>query len=110
MSAKHALPTEFQDLECFSEKWALATEVERNKQRRGSTMEELNEYYEAILPRMDAIITYLNEYPFEQMPEDAKRLLYMGLSLMEISPAIELLGEPDESGVFEAARFNIIDT
>ena len=72
-------------------------------------MEEIRAFYEAILPRMDEVITYLNQYPLEAMPEDATRLFYLALSFMEISPAVELFGEPDESGVFEAERFKIIE-
>ena len=108
--ANVALPKKFQDLEPFAEKWALAREAERNHRRRSSTMPQLQEFYDAILPRMDDVVSYLNQFPLDHMPEEAQRLLYMGLSLMEISPAIELLGEPDESGVFDAERFHIVDT
>ena len=107
--SKVALPKGFQDLEPFVENWALSREVERNRQRRSSTIEQLQEFYDAILPRMDEIVGYLNQFSLDEMPKDAQRLLNMGLSLMEIAPAIELLGEPDESGVFEAERFHIVE-
>ena len=102
------LPEPFADLEPFVA-WAIPTENERNRRRRASTIEELRAFYDAILPRMDEIIAFLNQYPLDQMPDDARRLLHMGLSFMEVSPAIELLGEPDESGVFEASRFTIVE-
>jgi hypothetical protein len=107
-SGDGTLPETFADLEQFVV-WALATETARNARRRASTMEELRAFYDAILPRMDEVIEYLDEYPLDAMPADARRLFLMGLSFMEVSPAIELLGEPDESGVFEASRFTILD-
>ncbi|CAN5690040.1 hypothetical protein BH20ACI3_BH20ACI3_08680 [soil metagenome] len=107
--ASHLLPDQFRELNSFVETWALVTESERNARRRSSTMEEIQKFYNAILPRMDEIITHLNQYPLDSLPEDAKRLFYLALSFMEVSPAVELLGEPDETGAFEAARFKIIE-
>ena len=101
------LPEPFADLEPFVA-WALATEDERNRRRRSSSMEDLRAFYDALLPRMDDVIAFLNQYPLDAMPDDARRLLYIGLSFMEVSTAVELLGEPDESGVFEASRFTIV--
>ncbi|HET9529499.1 MAG TPA: hypothetical protein VFQ92_04055 [Blastocatellia bacterium] len=104
-----SLPEQFQDLGPFAAMWSLATESERNRRRRASTMEQLQAFYDAVLPRMDSIITYLNQYSLDDMPEDARRLFYIALSFMEVSPAVELLHEPDEAGVFEAERFKIVE-
>lgn len=109
MSTGHLLPEQFKALEPFASEWALASESERNKKRRSSAMEEIRAFYGAMLPRMDQIIAYLNRYPLDEMPEDAKRLFYLALSFMEVSPAVELFGEPDESGVFPADRLKIIE-
>lgn len=108
MTISNSLPVQFEDLNNFTA-WALPTETERNRKRRASTMAELQSFYDAILPRMDAVIAYLNQFPLDQMPVEAQRLFYMALSLMEISTAVELLGEPDESGVFDAERFKIVE-
>ncbi len=101
------LPSQFNQLNSLAEKWALASELDRNDRRRSSTMEEIQSCYDAMLPRMDEIIAYLNQYPLNNLPADAQRLFYLALSFMEISPAIELFKEPDETGVFAAGRFKI---
>ena len=103
------LPEPFQDLGPYVVTWALATEVERNRTRRAGSMEELKKFYNALLPRMDEIIQYLNKFPLDGMPDDARRLYYVALSFMEVSPAVELIGEPDETGAFDAERFKIIE-
>ncbi len=77
-------------------------------------MEEIQAYYNTLVPRIDGIIAYLNQFSLGKMPGEAIRLeairlLYLALSFMEISPAVELFGQPDEANVFEAARFRIIE-
>ena len=103
------LPQQFQELDSFVDRWALATEQERNARRRASTMGELQRFYNEMLPRMSGIIEYLNQYSLDSLPEEALRLFYLALSFMEVSPAVELFGEPDESGVFKATRFVICE-
>jgi hypothetical protein len=109
MTTPNLLPEAFESLSTYVSAWALKTEIERNKKRRTSTMEELRTFYAALLPRMDEIIQYLNQYPLDGMPAEATRLFQLALSFMEVSPAVELIGEPDETGVFAAERFTIIE-
>ena len=99
------LPNPFKDLEPFASGWALATERERNRKRLSSTMEELRAFYNAVLPRMEAILEYLNQFPPDKMPEEARRLFFLTLSLAEIAPAVELFGQPEVIDGFESSRF-----
>jgi len=99
------LPEQFSDLERFVGPWALATERERNRKRLSSTMEEIRTFYDAMLPRMAATVEYLNQFPLEQMPEEAKRLLYLTLSLAEVANAVELFGQPGVIDGFDPERF-----
>ncbi len=109
MPEANPLPQGFADLARFVSAWALPTETERSCKRRSSSMEELRTYYESLLPRMDAIIAHLNQFPLDALPEPEQRLLYLALSFMEVSPAVELFNAPDEPGVFDAARFRIVE-
>ena len=99
------LPGQFQDLEPFASEWVLAEERERNRKRLSSTMEELLAFHNAIFPRMEAILEYLNQFPLDKMPEEARRLFLLTLSLAEIAPAIELFGQPGVIDGFESSRF-----
>jgi len=98
------LPDAFQDLPPFAE-WALATERERNRKRLSSSMEEIQVFYDAILPRMEAVIAYLNQFPLDAMPADAQRLLYLTFSLAEVSTAVELFKQPSVADGYDASRF-----
>ena len=48
-----ALPAGFADLEPFTASGALATEKERFAKRLASSMDELQAFYDAALPRLD---------------------------------------------------------
>ncbi len=98
------LPEQFSDLEPFAKEWALATGPERARQRLSSSIEKIRAFYDAMLPRMDEIITYLNQFPLEKIPEQAKPLFYLTLSLAEVSRPVELYGQPEAAGI-EESRF-----
>ena len=103
--SERLLPESFQDLEPFAAAWSLATEKERNRRRVSSTMEEIQAFYAAVLPRMEMIIAYLNQFPLETMPAEAQRLFYLTFSLAEVAPAVELFKQPGVVDGYDAARF-----
>ncbi len=103
--SERLLPESFQDLEPVAAAWSLATERERNRKRLSSSMEEIQAFYAAILPRMEAVIAYLNQLPLDSMTVDAQRLMYLTLSLAEVAPAVELFKQPSVVDGYDAARF-----
>lgn len=103
MSLQH-FPASFADLEPLAA-WALATEGQRARKRRNSTMVEIRAFYDAIVPRMDAILDYLNQLPLDTMPDDAQRLLHLTLSLAEVATAVELFNQPLVTDGYDPERF-----
>ncbi len=99
------LPDQFKDLEPFVGAWALARAAERHRKRLSSEMAEIEAFYQAMLPRMDAIIDYLNQFSIDALPEEAKRLFYLTLSLAEVAPAVELFRQPGVVDGFDPSRF-----
>jgi hypothetical protein len=88
------LPPEFADLEPHAETWCLATEAERWDQRVASSMPELVDFYDAAFPRLEAALDHCNEHPLEGLPEDVERLLQLVHSLVLVSMAVEIFGQP----------------
>lgn len=105
--AEHILPEPFADLAPYLA-WALPTDRERCVKRQSSSMDEINAFYHAMLPRMDAILSYLEQYPPEQVPADAQILFFLTLSLAKIAPAVEMYGEPNAEGL-DALRLTAVD-
>lgn len=84
------LPQQFRDLEKWSS-WALPTEVERYSKRASCSMETLRAFYDAMKPRMEEIIQYLERFPWgTPLGEEDERLFHMGMSYMEAAVPIDL--------------------
>jgi hypothetical protein len=94
------LPQQFKDLEPFVSAWALATEKERTEKRYASTMAELQAFYDAMLPRMEAILDYLQQFTLDKMPAEVKRLFYLSLSMAEVASPVELFKQPTVPDTF----------
>ncbi len=102
------LPTEFADLERFAAEWALPSERARNQFRVQRPMAELEDYYQTVFPRMNALCDYIDQYTIDAMPRPAARLLQLGLMLMEVVPAVEVYRAPDVPNSIAHARLRII--
>lgn len=97
-------PEAFQDLEKWSA-WALATEQERSDKRQASTMAEIRAFYDAMLARTEAVLAYVEQFPLDAMPENARRLFFLTLSLAEVASAVELFGQPYVVDGYDIKRF-----
>ncbi len=98
------LPEQFRDLEQWIG-WSLETEGERSDRRQASTMEDITAFYEAMLARMEEVLPYLEQFSLEELPDDAKRLFYLTLSLAEVAPAVEQFGQPSVVDGYDIKRF-----
>lgn len=99
------LPADFEDLERFAASgWLLETERERHAKRYASSMDEIRDLYDTMKPRMDAVVAYLNKFPLGEMPGEAHNLFLLGLSLMEVSNAVEMFGRQRAVEGFDAAQ------
>jgi len=88
------LPARFAALEPFAPTWCLATEAERWHRRHASTMAELTMFYDAFFPRLEEAIDYCNAFPLDRLPDDVTNLLRLIYSLVMVSMAIEVFGQP----------------
>ena len=100
------LPSEFSDLEPFAG-WALEREGDRYAKRLSSRMDELQAFYDAAFPRLEAAMTYLDQFELDALPDDAKRLLWLCYSLVNASFPVEVWRQPrvPDSG---AAKFHAV--
>jgi hypothetical protein len=98
------LPAGFEDLEPLLD-WNLPTMAERRDRRTGSSMEELDAFYQAILPRMDAILEHLADVLMADLDERSATLLNLSKSVAEVAPAVEQFFEPAVSYGYQMDRF-----
>lgn len=88
------LPEQFAELEPFVDTWSLASESERYAQRLGSTMDEMQTFYDAIVPRADEAMTYLEQFPLDALPDEALALLHLLYSMIQVSFPVEVWRQP----------------
>jgi hypothetical protein len=88
------LPPEFADLEPFAPTWCLATEPERWARRQASTLDEMQEFYDAFFPRAEEALQHCDRFDLDAMPDDATRLLELLHSLALVSYAVEVWRQP----------------
>tara|TARA_B100000530_G_C15712922_1_gene390702 strand:- start:277 stop:594 length:318 start_codon:yes stop_codon:yes gene_type:complete len=100
-----SLPKKFTQLEPWVD-WALPTMRERSERRASSNMNELQSFYNAVLPHLSDILAYMAKVPVEDNQEHNNKLLDLTKSLAEVAPAIELFEEPVISNGYDVRRFS----
>ena len=86
------LPEGFRHLERFAD-WCLPHEKDRIDRRVTLPFDEVQAFYDAMLPETTAIVSYLKTKPVEQVTPEDENLLFIMQSLVEISSAVEVYGE-----------------
>ncbi len=89
MSDTPVIPAAFADLVPFAG-WALPTERERYNKRIASTMDQLQSFYDTLFPRLDDAIAHIDQFPLDDLPDDAKHLLWICCALVTVSFPVEV--------------------
>ena len=93
MTSTATLPDEFTELAPFAD-WALDTWRERYDKRLDSTMDEMQAFYDAVMPRLADILEYCDGFDLQDLPGDARNLLLLAFSLCEASFPVEAWRQP----------------
>lgn len=87
------LPGEFKDLEPLTEYWAGEDVQTRWDRRARADMADIRSFYDAMLPRADEALAYLQPKPLDSLCDEDARLYRMVLSLAHAAMAVELHGQ-----------------
>jgi hypothetical protein len=88
------LPKQFAELEPFAPTWCLDTEHDRFAARMANSMETMQAFYDAFFPRAEEAIAYCDQFPLDDLPDDAQRLLQLLYSLIMVSFPVEAWRQP----------------
>jgi hypothetical protein len=88
------LPAQFAGLEPFAPAWCLPTERERYGTRLASSMAAMQAFYDAVKPRAEEAMAYLEQFPFDALPDDAMNLLHLLYSMIQVSFPVEVWQQP----------------
>lgn len=101
------LPEPFADLEQFRERWALATTQERHRRRAASSMPELEAFYAAAAPRLEAALAFLDRKPIDALDASERQLLNLCLALADVALAVEKYRVPLLPDAVHSTRFEV---
>jgi hypothetical protein len=101
------LPAEFAELEPFAETWCLATETERFNQRIASSMDDIRAFYDTFFPRLEEAIEFCDKYPLDELPDDVEHLVQLIHSLVMVSMAVEIFGQPKTVDAADAVLLRV---
>lgn len=87
------LPADFSDLEPFAA-WCLEFERERYAKRLSSSMDEMQAFYDAAFPRLEAAIEHLDRSGLDDLSDPDRHLLWLCYSLVNVSFPVEVWRQP----------------
>jgi hypothetical protein len=99
----NALPQAFSEIEPYVADWALATRAERYAARLDRPFDELVAFYDAIAPRAEEAIAYLDGLDINALSDEATRLLHLLHSMILVSYAVNVFKQnriPDAGAAF----------
>jgi hypothetical protein len=102
------LPSGFDALEGFATHWVQPDAAARMAKRQASTIEELKDFYHAMLPRGEEALAWLREYELGTLPPEGERLLKLMLALAEVAPAVEWYNQPGVYDGFPVQRIRYL--
>jgi hypothetical protein len=87
-------PPDLSGIDQYIRQWGLATERERIGKRTSSTLQELTEFYDAVLPHLEKIILFLDQFPLKEIPPEHQSLVHITLSMIEVDQAVNKWKSP----------------
>jgi hypothetical protein len=98
MRKSKTLPQAFREFEEFLD-WALPTETARRQKREASTMEEIREFYDAMVPKVPAILDHFRAAEaaaggHDKVDSETRLLFTLMLALADASLSIEIHKSP----------------
>ena len=92
---KTSLPQEFSPLEHLVPEWAIEDGHQRYLKRVNSSMDEIRAFYDEVFPLAEEAVAYVDKFDYgEPLPDDVANLRNLLYSLITVSLAVELWGQP----------------
>lgn len=102
------LPDGFAALEPYCEKWCLPDSTSRNQARIQASMEEIRDFYQAMIPVAGRALEHLAGLKLGALDDRQADLLKLLLALAEVGPAVEWFGQPRVIDGYPESKFPLV--
>jgi hypothetical protein len=82
-------PKEFADLEAVGRPWSIGSDKKRHRKHLESSIEDMQVFYDAVLPRAHEILAYCDRFEMRNPPKKVRALMNMLYSLIVVSFPVE---------------------
>jgi predicted naringenin-chalcone synthase len=107
MPESHPLPAGFAALEPYVDAWAHATNAARLERRMSSSMDEIEAFYNTMLPLIEAALAHLDRFPLGQLPPAEQTLYHLVLAAGEAAVSVEIYRAPKLPLAPDASRVKV---
>ncbi len=85
---------DFSDLQPWIDAWGREDAHDRLRVRSARTLAEQRAFHAALVPRLEAIIEFLNRFDLEAIPEAHRPLAWTALAVCEVDDAVNVWKAP----------------
>ena len=107
MADQVRLPEAYRALEAFADTWALTSSDARLHKRMTSSMDEIQAFYDAMLPITERALAHLDEFDLTKLPPAETRLFRLVLAGAEAALAVEVYRAPRLPLAPSESRFKV---
>jgi len=107
MAESIQLPAGFEALQGFAETWALPTADQRLHNRMARSMEEIQRFYDAMMPCIQPALAHLDTFGLDNLPPSEQCLFQLVLASAEAGLAVEVYRAPNLPLAPSAGRFKV---
>ena len=82
-------------LDAHKAEWGNADAHQRLSKRSDADYSDIKKFYAAVVPRLEQIMEFLNQYPVNDIPDQFKPLAYMALATCEVDDPVNIWGSSE---------------
>ena len=98
---------DFSDLKEFMDEWGYADAHLRLNKRSNAGFSDIKKFYDAIVPRLEEIIEFLNQFPVDDIPEEYRPLAYLALAACEVDDPVNIWNSPELTYISNAKDWRV---
>jgi hypothetical protein len=103
-------PPDFSELDDHVAAWGLPTLQQRREKRLHCTFEELKSFHDAMMPRLEEIIAFLDQFPVAAIPPAFTQLADAVLAMCEVDDPVSKWRSVLLEDALDPRRFTIKKT